>query len=387
MNEQSAAAATSGDISQQAPQVADTSSNATETTATTQSNNVGTNSSQQQQDVERRKDGGFYVVVDPVTGARELQVIKDNEGKTTDQEKSKEYVIPESGNTTPNAGDKPLIGHDYSEQEFAIALQLGSVDENRIPEQYKEQYRNVLAQQLQQQANVSQPQGQQSVPIKTDEQIKLEQESIRKQSVDFYDKIDNIAKQQAMSDIGIAEDELLTAEYTDDADLASRYKRYKTAVEWNRQKVMQGIQQQMLADQQARLQKQAIYADIDNRVNEYKAKEPNFDKINIYMESRYKTLPYAEAVQIAEVIDSYQKGTITPEQCKVLEKYYDDTRLDFYAKNNNLATIPTSVAKPASLETPGSGASVRKEFDFKALGKADNREKDRMLAEFFGFKK
>ncbi len=254
----------------------------------------------------------------------------------------------------------------YTDQEFALALQIGNVDENKIPPQHAIAYGQYKAKQ--------------EFTKHAEQQQQVTSEQSQKE---FYLKIDEAAKIRALSDIGMTTEQLNDLEYS---DTEGRREAYNSAVEWHRQQ----ITTQLLAQQQAHIQQEnqrkIIYQDIENRTNEIKKNEPNFDKIDVMMATRYQTLPFKEAQNIATTLQAFQSGTITPEQCKTLEKYYEDTRKAFYAQNNNLSSIPKQV-KPPIVEKGGGGSNVDKVVDFSSLRTMNVRDRRQFIANFMNNRK
>jgi len=382
------------------------------TSGTDTNNNTGNpDTSSATGDRGSEEQGGFAIVVDPRTGIRELKPV--NSKKVEDvADKPKDYVVPTTPTTpvqVPNENkipgqevnannnlglvapvvnpQQPQAPAEYTPQDFAIAMQMNMVDESRIPAAYRQQYAELKVRKEMAAA--------QSNPnLNGEQQLPQGQQPVNKQPdmTAFYEKVDGLAKEKALKDVGLTAEELAAGEYTDDETIAEKLNNYKTAVQWHKNDIIIQVQNAIRTkEQQAGQQKamqETIYRDIGNYVKDLSAKEPNFEKIDVYMASRYKSLPYEQAKTIADTIAAYQNKTITPEGCEILKKYYEDTRLDFYAQNNNLKTAPTPAAKPQVVEQPGTGAtSVPEKIDFSELAKADNRGKDAFLAKIFGNRK
>jgi len=374
-------------------------------------NNGNPDTSSATGDKGTEEQGGFAIVVDPRTGIRELKPV--NSKKVEDvADKPKDYVVPttpttpvqgsnenkipgQEANANNNLGlvapivtpQQPQAPIEYTPQDFAIAMQMNMVDENRIPAAYRQQYAELKVRKEMAAA-------QSNTAVNGEQQLSQGQQAVNNQPdmTAFYAKVDGLAKDKALKDVGLTAEELAAAEYTDDESIAEKLNNYKTAVQWHKNDIIIQVQNSIRAKEQQAAQQnvmqQTIYRDIGNYVKDLSAKEPNFDKIDIYMASRYKSLPYEQAKTIADTIAAYQNKTITPEGCEILKKYYEDTRLDFYAQNNNLKTAPTPAAKPQVVEQPGTGAaSVPEKIDFSELAKADNRGKDAFLTKIFGNRK
>ena len=389
-------------------------SNDASVSANSSDNTAGNNASGAENnnvDQGTEEQGGFAIVVDPRTGNRELKAINSKKAENV-ADKPKDYVVPttsttpvqvqketkipgQEANANNNLGliapvvnpQQPQGPTEYTPQDFAIAMQMNMVDESRVPAAYRQQYAELKVRKEMAAA-------QSNTAANGDEQSPQGQQSANKQPdmTAFYAKVDGIAKEKALKDVGLTAEELAAGEYTDDETIAEKLNNYKTAVQWHKNDIIIQVQNSIKAKEQQAVQQnamqQTIYSDIGNYVKDLSAKEPNFEKIDIYMASRYKSLPYEQAKTIADTIAAYQNKTITPEGCEILKKYYEDTRLDFYAQNNNLKTAPTPAAKPQVVEQPGTGAaSVPEKIDFSELAKADNRGKEAFLAKIFGGRK
>lgn len=338
--------------------------------------------------------GDLSVVINPQTGRREIKTIA-KEQATPAAQPPQDYQIPQQA-TTPaptmsipqpaaqqNAGlvNTAINGEqptEYSPQELAVALQLGTIDETKVPAQFRPQYETYKAakQAAAQQQQAATP------PAAQD----------RTQQMEFYKRIDEVADKNAMEELNITAEDLENAEYSDDQDLLNKVAAFKVAKDWHKSNLISQVQARTAAAEQEQSQKvaqvQAVYGTITNFVNEARTKEPNFDKIDIYMNSRYKTLPFEEGQKVAVVLEALKNKTLTDSQLPLLEKYYNDTRLDFYAQNNNLSTSPQPVARPAVVETPGGGGnSTPAQVDYAELRNADFRGKQAFIAKLFASKK
>ena len=344
--------------------------------------------------------GDLAVVINPQTGRREIKTVpKQQEAQATPAGEPQEYKIPQQATTpaaptmTPPAQqqtDNGLVNtalngqqpSAYTPQELTVALQLGNVDETRIPAQFQQQYETYK----QAKTAAAQPQPQeQTPPAPTAEQERAKQ-------MEFYRKVDELADKNAMQELNITQEDLDNAEYSDDQELLNKVNAYKVAKDWHKNNIISQVQARTMQAEQEQAQKQAqtqaVYGTIANFVNETRAKEPNFDKIDIYMNTRYKTLPFEEGQKVAVVLDALRNRTLTEAQLPILEKYYNDTRLDFYAQNNNISTTPQQVARPAVVETPGGGgSSTPAQIDYSELRNADFRGKQAFIAKLFAGKK
>lgn len=355
-------------------------------------NSTSTNTTVEQPQTFDTK-GKWGMVVDKNTGLREIQFISDKPEKPKEDTVKKEYTVPDAAQPQPPTTNISDIVNQqqvqsvkpYTDNEFLLAMQMNSVDESRVPKQYQAQFALAKQQRL-----TTEKQAQTNTEVKPQEQTNPVADS--KAYIEFYNRIGSMAQENAMKEIGITKEELDAADYSDDPELQAKYQAYKTAVNYHRSSIEYAIRSREEATKREAAEKQQaaerMRNDIATKVRELQGSEPNFTKIDLYMSTRYKTLPFEQARPVAEVYDILSKGgTPTPEQAQVLLKYYEDSRKDFYARNNNLATQPQPVAKPAVVENPGTGeAAPSSKPDFKALGKMDLDGKDAFIARLFGGK-
>ena len=249
--------------------------------------------------------------------------------------------------------------------EVVDAIHSNTIDPRRVPIEYAgqvAQLRNAILAQMQQQAQPAKP--------------VISQEQARN---DFYMKVEQAARENALKAVGITEEELESADYTDDAGLKQRVKQFEAALAWQRNSIVEGVRQrQMQALQQQQAQRQ-IYIDIDNAVNQYRQTEPEFEGINVLMAGLYKTMPYQQANKYAEAINAYQRGNITPEQAQALQEYYDEARKVYYAQKNGLTVVPAPTPAPPKVEQPGTGAQQPHHTTIADLRNAKNYKDARSI--------
>lgn len=286
--------------------------------------------------------------------AQEQQVNNQTAAQAQQQQPQvQQPTQPQQVQQQPQVQGTPLINNGvvatqdvkpYTASELVLAMQSGLVDESRIPAEYAMQYAALKTQKAQA--------AQMAAQATNDEAA--QQQNIEQQKA-FYSRIENMAKTETLKALGITEDDLQAAEYSDDQELIAKAELYESTLAWNRARIAEAIQHEVSANKLAQEKQQAIYNNINNYVAELQSKEPNWNEINVMMSSYYKTgLTYEEAVQVDGAIKAYQNGNITDQQAEVLRQYYEKTRVAYYAKKNNLNTVPTKVAAP-QVETRGSG--------------------------------
>ena len=263
--------------------------------------------------------------------------------------------------------EKPLIQTGpYTLDELNAAINSNTVDESRIPVQYQlqyQQFRQLQAQQAQLQQQAQQAQ----------------QEQLKKMITD----IETAAENQARQVTGVSQQDLETADYSDDAQLKQRVEMYNTAKQYYQQQLIGAIQSQQQQAQQAKNQQNAIYQSIAEFVADKSKTEKHFQEINQMMTTHYQNMPFKDAAAVSDAIQALNAGKINEQQCKVLESYYNVTRAAYYAKANDLTKQPKKVPVP-KVEGPGTGATEPpKPFDFSKLRDMTERERRAALSRYW----
>lgn len=326
------------------------------------------------------KDGDIMLVTDPRTGRKSI-VTKETEPATQTEPTEPVNSEPTPNDTPANVPatqtepSKPLINTgSYTLDELNDAIRQNTVNESRIPAEYQFQYQQYRQQQAQQQAQMQAQQQQ------LEEQQK--QAALDKQRK-LYADIDDAAKKKAMQDLGITDDDLSLSEYSDDEETKKKIQEYTTAVAWNKQALINAMQQQQMQEQGKLAQQRAIYQSITDFAADKQKSEPHFAEINQMLSTHYQELPYKEAATIAGAIDALNKGNITEQQCKVLEQYYENTRTYFYGKQNDLTKQPKKIPVP-NVEKPGMGAQTKpKAVDFTKMRGMGDRERRAFMSHYF----
>ena len=347
-------------------------------TATTTNENVAGTAQEPQPE-------SLYLVTDPRTGRKSISAAqpeptepvetKADEAPAQDEPEPQPTEPTEPAETKPvepaatePAAEKqpePLIHTEpYTLDELNTAIAQGNVNESRIPQQYQLQY----AQYQQEQAR---------------RQQQYQQQQLEQQKRMFAD-IDKAATDQAMKALGITQDDIDTAEYSDDDAVKQKVAHFNTAKSYYKEQLIGAIQQQQMRTQAAQDERRAIYQSIVDFTQQKQAEEPHFADINQLMGSYYQTMPYKDAAVIGDAIKALQGGNINPTQCKVLEGYYDKCRTAYYAKANDLTKQPKKVPVP-KVEQPGTGAKAQaKPIDFTQMRNMTVRERRAFIAGLSG---
>lgn len=263
-----------------------------------------------------------------------------------------------------DADSKPLFGADATPAanapapyknaaEVIQALQSGNIDESRIPMELAFQYA-AYKQQSQQNTSASTQQAAAPSNAPAAEQQTLAQTDIVTARRQFFGRVEDMAKSAALTDVGLTEEQLVTAEYSDDADIQAKAAQYNAALAWHRNNILSNVQQEQAKAVAQKQAQQNVLNAIRNTVLEYSNSEPNFNDINLMMASYYKTMPYQDAVRFAQAISAFNDGTISEQQATALQDYYNTCRTAYYANKHNLGVGVQGVAVP-KVESAGAG--------------------------------
>lgn len=324
----------------------------------------------------QEKPGMLKLVVDERTGRKTIRRVQPEEEAQANQQQAQQQQEQEQQGLTDNQPgaqqqqQQPVLQQKqpYTAQDLALALQLGNVDESRLTPDLALEYGAYKARQefAQRQAQAQEQNGQNNNANQQSQQMK-----------DFYIRVDKMANEAAMKELGLTADDIEAAEYSDDEELVGKVNALNTAKELNRQKIIAEVQQRQAQAQAQEQSKKIVYNNINNYVGQVKNQEPNFDKIDSMMATYYQQLPYESAVKYASVIEAFKNGNITQEQTAVLEEYYKETRKAYYAQASGLSQVPQPVNKPRTVEPAGGGADVphvANPADLRNMSLRDKRE-------------
>ena len=317
--------------------------------------------------VEQPSAGSFGVVVDPVTGARSLVPIHAAQDAET--------LAPEGEPAQEGQPETPAAPAAYTANELLAALTTGRVDESRIPEELRANYVAIRQQQqiaaltAQQQMAAAQPQPPQESPPPP-------------QGTDLYRRIQSAAEEKALKDLGITREQLSELSYAESDEDAKKAAEYRVAVQMNVNAIAREIDAYQTTLAQQRAETEAFAAAFVPKMQQVQASEPNFNQIDVMMETYYQQMPYQEAVQVAELIERYKQGLCTRADIPLIESYYNKTRAAFYAKKTGLSAAPTPAPKPTPPTVEGAGKvapSAPEPVDWRAMRTMSARERSAFL--------
>ena len=311
--------------------------------------------------------GGFAIQVDPVTGARTLVQFTEekNEGTSAADEASQQ---PQEPPTAPAA---------YTANELLAALTTGRVDESRIPDELRANY--VAIRQQQQIAALTAQQ--QAMQVQPPPPPTAEGEQSQ-EGAELYRRIQDAAEKKAMKDFGIAPEQLSEMLYSDDPAETKKVEDFRVAVQMNVNAITREIDAYQMTLRQQQAETQAFMQEFTPKMQQVQASEPNFNQIDVMMETFYQQLPYQEAVQIAAVIERYKNGTCTRADIPLIESYYNKTRAAFYAKQTGLSPAPTPAPKATPPQVEGAGkvtTNAPDQVDWGAMRTMGVRERNEFL--------
>ena len=204
------------------------------------------------------------------------------------------------------------------------------------------------------------------------------------QAKEYYNNVNKLAQERAMQEVGITQDELDVAEYSDDQELLDKVSAYKAAIESNRTRIMNDVENIRRVHEAERADHANAYQAVVNFANEMKKKEPNFAAIDKLMTSRVAQMPYEKASKIVPLLQKVANGTLTTADLPALQEMYNETRLEFYSKREGVGLAPQA-QKPSFVETPGTGGDVpRQTTPLSALGKMSKRDREAAIGQMFG---
>jgi hypothetical protein len=333
------------------------------------SEGAGTPPAVEETEADQLPVGGFAIQVDPVTGARKVVEIKEEE---TDRTPPADGALQQ----TQNAPAEPTA---YNANELLAAMTTGMVDESRIPEELRAPY-VAIRQQQQIAALTAQQQYMQQTQVP--QQTQQEAQARAPQDADIYRRIQSAAEEKALKDLGITRERLSELSYGESDEDTKKAEEYRVAVQMNVNAITREIDAYQMNLAKQRAEAEAFAAEFLPKMQQVQASEPNFNQIDVMMETFYQQLPYNEAVQVAAAVQRYQNGTSTRADIPVLEGYYNKMRTAFYAKQTGLSSAPTPVPKAAPPQVEGAGKvapNAPDQVDWRAMRTMSVRERSEFL--------
>ena len=314
--------------------------------------------------VAQSEKGSFKLIYNERTGRNEVVSTMPTETEQADVQQTEAPVKQtEANESKPQAEQKQ---NDYSGTEL---LQFAQMVQQQPPQPVY--YPPVQPPQ-------PAPQPQQQAPAEDTGADEVAQ------AKEYYNNVNKLAQERAMQEVGITQDELDVAEYSDDQELLDKVSAYKAAIENNRTRIMNDVENIRRVHEAERADHANAYQAVVNFANEMKKKEPNFAAIDKLMTSRVAQMPYEKASKIVPLLQKVANGTLTTADLPALQEMYNETRLEFYSKREGVGLAPQA-QKPSFVETPGTGGDVpRQTTPLSALGKMSKRDREAAIGQMFG---
>ena len=345
--------------------------------------------------VAQSERGSFKLVYNERTGRNEVVSTMPEEPDTSEsgQKMAQPQVGTYTGNelvqTAQRLNDvQPVqqVGtQEYTPAELQTAMQLGQVNESRIPVYLRQSYYLAMAGQNTANAGTtgapSNDNAEQST--QTDVPAANQQEESAEQARQFYQRVQNMARERAMNEVGITQDEIDVAEYTDDETILNKFNAYTAAMENNRAQILRDVENITQQQKAAEADHAKAYQTVAAFVQEMQQKEPNFKAIDALMLTRTQKMPYEEAVKVIPLIEKVRTGNLTTADLPALQEMYNQTRLEYYSNKTGVGLAP-QVVKPAYVETPGRGGEApRQTTPLSQLGKMNQKDKIKAIGQMF----
>lgn len=278
-------------------------------------------------------------------------------------------IEPVEATEETNSAAKP-----YTAGELFQEIALGhNVDESRIPQELANDYSAIRQQQL----NAVNQQVQEAPTMHQPEQQEPSQEELQQQArqaqLEALREIQKMAENKAKADLGITDEDIEDAEYSDDDDVQLKMQAYKQAVQMNmniiNQQIMANRAKQQAIEAQRQQETQEAMAVIGPKWEEYK-KDPHYNEIDEMMEHYYENMPYSEGIKVKASIDRMLAGKPVRADYDILNNYYLKTKEAYYAKQTGIGTVPQPVHKsaPPYVEATGqTSAAPHKTVDWSKM--------------------
>ena len=274
---------------------------------------------------------------------------------------------------------------EYTPAELQTAMQLGQVNESRIPVYLRQAYYLAMAGQNTANAGTTGAPSTNNADQSTQTAVPAanQQEDSAEQARQFYQRVQTMAQERAMQEVGITQDEIDVAEYTDDEVILNKFNAYTAAMENNRAQILRDVENINQQQRAAEADHAQAYQTVATFVQEMQQKEPNFKAIDELMITRTQKMPYEEAIKVIPLIEKVRTGNLTTADLPALQEMYNQTRLEYYSNKTGVGLAP-QVVKPAYVETPGRGGEApRQTTPLSQLGKMNQKDKIKAIGQMF----
>lgn len=344
--------------------------------------------------VAQSEKGSFKLVYNERTGRNEVVSTMPEEPSESGQGEVARPTGTYTGNELVQTAQRlteaqpvqQLGTGEYTPAELQTAMQLGQVNESRIPVYLRQAYYLAMAGQNTASAGTTGAPSTNNADQSTQTAVPAanQQEESAEQARQFYQRVQTMAQERAMQEVGITQDEIDVAEYTDDEVILNKFNAYTAAMENNRAQILRDVENINQQQRAAEADHAQAYQTVATFVQEMQQKEPNFKAIDELMITRTQKMPYEEAVKVIPLIEKVRTGNLTTADLPALQEMYNQTRLEYYSNKTGVGLAP-QVVKPAYVETPGRGGEApRQTTPLSQLGKMNQKDKIKAIGQMFG---
>lgn len=315
-------------------------------------------------------DSDVKVVVNPVSGERSVEFINKPETATEPTEQPIEQTPQnDTQQIEQPQQDTSTQPQTYANMEEVLqAVSTGNFDESKLTQ---EQMQTINAIQ-QRQAYMAQQQ-------QIAQQAQAQAQQARQQA---FATISQQAKQLALQEMGITDEELTGADYTEGGD---ELKRKFTELYNN--KVLAGqyayIQQEVQQQNKVESFRHGLQ-EVQNFCISESQKEPHYQEIVQVMDTAKMDLPYKQAQKIIQAEQNMQNGVLTQNDIATFREYYDYCKKQVYQSKNGVTTTPRPTATVPRVETSGQGGknTPAPTLNFSSLRGLNQFERDKAVSNF-----
>lgn len=348
---------------------AEMADNAVNITADTNTQATENNAPQTATEVSNADNAGdVRLVQNPMTGEVELQSVS-TESADAPEQNNPEASQSEQSETVSNEQAIEQPKAYASMEEVVQAAAQGNLDQSRLTTEQVALINAVQQRQIfqQQQAQLAQQRQAQA-----DEQ--------RRQA---FASIAVKAKQEAMQELGITDEQLESSAF----DVGGDEVRQKYQEAYNA-KLLKGqydyIQQEVVQQQRAESFQRNI-GEIQSFATAESAKEPHYQEIVNLMNTEKMNMPYSQAQKIIQAEQNVMNGILTENELATMRQYYDHCKKMVYQKAGNVTTTPqrTSVPNVERAGVQGQGNDGVK-FNFASLKGMNQLQRDNAMIDLIG---
>lgn len=300
----------------------------------------------------------------PLNQSNDVRLVEDENGERSvvfgnDTAPQKEAESPLSAaQSQQNADIKP-----YTDTELVSALQSNAVDPARITQSQQAQLQAVYQAQ-QQQAMIQQRQNQ------------LLEENRKKQALDdrqAFKLMQDEARQEAMKQAGLTDEDLESLEYMDDTD--ERKANFEAARYQILMEKQENFYRQRFQQEQATREFVGNMAQLSQFCQNEAANEKEYQTILSRMDEDLMNMPMKDAIPLLTAQENIKAGRCTRSDLELFRQSYDATKRLVYQNKLGVSTIPKRTSAPR-VEHGGTPNVEQTDFDPGTLRGLDQAGRD-----------